>query len=306
MNTDPSMNLVAFEVRGHSEPFLVSGPTRADDGVQRAWFSLPVAREADGRDVTRIYSEWQPSAEDFGFIEQTFPDAEVTYSFARPGPDGWEAAFAEARRAMAAVADQREAERVTENMDYVSDHGELLPVLWSRTSPKAEMLEFLPHREVVPGHLYVALATVATTPDGRIGMQHVTHSELGGQSFEDFWAEAAGSLVKGLRVDVHHDPNRPDKGQLLALNREGSFASSAVGLSDFHLQMTSALGGDRLIVGMPDPDTVLVTRADSGWVDDLRHAVLGSPCPSSELVPTLLAFEPTGVRVLAERAEPVR
>ena len=70
--------------------------------------------------------------------------------------------------------------------------------------------------------------------------------------------------------------------------------------------MATALGGDRLIVGMPDPDTVLVTRADSGWVEDLRHAVLGSACPSSELVPSLLAFEPSGLRMLAERAETAR
>jgi hypothetical protein len=148
----------------------------------------------------------------------------------------------------------------------------------------------------------VALATVAMTPDGRIGMQHVARAAMGDMSFEDAWAEAAETLVKGLRVDVHQDPGRPEKGQLLVLRREGPFASSALALPDFRRQMAATLGDDRLIVGVPDPDSLLVARADSGWVEDLRHAVLGSPCPSSEMVPSLLAFEPAGLRLLAERA----
>lgn len=302
MSTDPSTNMIAIEVRGHSEPFVVSGPTRDEDCVQRAWYAVPVDHRSEGRNVTRIYSEWQPSAADAAFIERAFPEAAVTYSFERPGPDGWEAAFAEVRAVIEQAGRDREAQRVVGNMEHVSEHGELLPVLWSRTSPKFEMLEFLPHREVVPGHLLVALATVAMTPDGRIGMQHVAHAAMGSLSFEDAWAEAAETLVKGLRVDVHSDPGRPGKGQLLVLRREGSFASSAVALPDFQRQMAAALGDDRLIVGMPDPDTVLVTRTDSGWFEDLRHAVLGSPCPSSEMVPSLLAFEPAGLRMLAERA----
>jgi hypothetical protein len=301
VNTDPSMNMVVFEVRGYGEPFLLSGPTRDDDAVQRAWLAAPVDHRKDGRKVTRIYSEWQPSAADIAYIERTFPKAALTYSFERPAPGGWEAAFDQVRQVMEQAGRERDEERATGNMEYVAEHGELLPILWSQSSPKSEMLEFLPHREIVPGLLSVALATVATTPDGRIGMQHVTYAGLGDGSFEDAWAEAASTLVQGLRVDVRTDPGRPDKGQLLVLQREGSFASSAVGLPDFQRQMAGVLGDDRLIVAMPDPDTVLVARADSGWVEDLRQAVLGSPCPPSELVPCLLAFELTVLRILAER-----
>jgi len=61
-----------------------------------------------------------------------------------------------------------------------------------------------------------------------------------------------------------------------------------------------------LIVGLPDPDTVLVTRADSGWVNELHQAVVTSPCPCGELVPTVLGFDPAGPRLLAERCEPQR
>src|SRR5262245_37796213 len=116
--------MIVFEVDGHSEPFTASVPTQDDDGVKRAWFSTPLDHRSDGRNVTRIYSEWQPSAADVEFIERAFPEAEVTYSFDRPGPDGWEAAFAQARQAMAAVSEAQEKERVAKNRDYVSEHGE--------------------------------------------------------------------------------------------------------------------------------------------------------------------------------------
>lgn len=303
MSTDPSTNMVAFEVQGHPEPFIASGPTQDEHGVQRAWYAVPVDHAAAGPAVTRIYSEWQPSAADEEFIGATFPRAEVSYSFERPGADGWPAAYAAAREVMTAAQEGQAAAEAVENMDYTAEHGELLPVLWSSTSPSIGMLEYLPHVEVVPGRLHVALAAVAPTPQGKIGMNHVTHAKLGDEPFANLFDAAARTLVQGLRVDGHADERQPEKGQLLVLRREGMFASSAVALPDFHHQMSAALGGDQLVVGLPDPDTVLVTRADSGWVDDLRQAVLESPCPDSELVPVVLAFDgATPPRLLAERS----
>lgn len=306
MNVNPSTNMVVFDIEGHGEPMVTSGATQDDYCVQRAWLSLPVKHSRAARKVARIYSEWQPSEADTDFIKRTFPKAALTYSFERPGPGGWDAAFAAARGEIERAAGGQEAQRATDNMRHVAEQGELLPVLWSRSSPKMEMLQLLPHLDLVPGQLHFAAAAVAMTPQGRIGMNHVTSAQLGDQSFSDVMTAARGNLTSGLRVDGHTDPSHPDKGHLLVVRREGPFASSAVTLPDFHQQMAAALKDDHLLVGLPDPETVLVTRTDSGWVDDVRQAVLASPCPSSELVPTLLAYDPTapGPRLVAERPEP--
>jgi hypothetical protein len=298
--------MVVFDIEGQGEPSIASGATQDDYCVQRAWFSLPVKHNRAARKVVRIYSEWQPSAADVEFIKRTFPKAALTYSFERPGLDGWDAAFAAARREIERSAGQQDAEQTSDNMRHVAEQGELLPVLWSRSSPKIEMLQFLPHYDLVPGRLHVAMATVAMTPQGRIGMNHVTSAQLGDQPVSEMLGAATSRLASGLRVDGHTDPGRPDKGHLLVMRREGPCASSAVALPDFYQQMAAALGDDHLLVGLPDPDTVLVSRTDSGWAEDVRQAVLTSPCPSSELVPTLLAYDPAtpGPRLVAERPEP--
>lgn len=300
MNVDPTQNLVVFDLGG-PEPHLVKTPTRAEDGIRQAWFALPVDHHADAGRVARIYSEWQPSAADEEFIRRTFPAADVTYTFPRPRPDEWDAALAEARRVMAQAAAEAEAERAREAMEHVSRTGETLPVLWSRSSPKAEMLDLLPHREVVPGQLYLTVATVAPTPQGTIGMVHLTVAGLGDRAFGEVLVESWGNLVRGLRVDGYLDQDQPERGHLIVVQREGTHASSAVALPDFHQRMSAALGDARLLIGLPDPDTVLITRQDSGWVDDLQQAVLTSTCPAGELVPTVLAAEPSGLRVVAER-----
>jgi hypothetical protein len=296
MDTDPATNVVAFEFEGRDEPHIGSGPTRDDDCIQQVWSSAPDALRAAARAVTRVYSDWEPSKADGDFIRRTFPRAELTYSFERPEPDGWDAALAAARQAL----EQQASEQATQKMDYVDEHGELLPILWSQSSPIVEMLGMLPHRELVPGKLYVALATVATTPEQRIGMNHVTSAALDGAPLDDAMAEAFDSLVRGLRIEGLADPDRT--GEMAVLTRQGLFACSAIALPNFYEQMSSALRADRFIVGVPDTNTVLVTPVNSGWVDEIHHLVRSSPHEAREFVPCVLALERGGFQFLAERA----
>ncbi|MDA7417936.1 hypothetical protein PGB34_16345 [Xenophilus arseniciresistens] len=95
MNTDPSTNVVVFEVRRPEGlmTFPAAGRAEDDSCVQRAWASLSARENTAPIDVTRIYSEWQPSASDMSFLEASFPKATLSYSFERPEPDGWPAAF---------------------------------------------------------------------------------------------------------------------------------------------------------------------------------------------------------------------
>lgn len=301
MNTDPSENVVAFDLGG-PQPYVSKAPTRAEDGIERAWRALSIDHQADARKVRRIYSEWQPSATDEEFILRTFPRVEVSYTFPRPGPDGWDAAFAEARRVMAQAIADREAEQARNSMEQVSSTGEILPVLWSQSSPQVGMLQFLPHQAVVPGRLYVTVAKVAPTPHGTIGMVHLGPGELGDRPFEDVLAEGGDNLTRGLRVEGRvspgGDPSRPD---MLVVQREGTHASSVLALPDVLRQLSTFLGDARMLVAVPDPDIALVTRQDSAFAEDLRQAVLTSDCPAAELVPTLLAVDPTGIHVVAER-----
>lgn len=310
MNTDVSTNVVVFQLRRPSgERAVASGPTQAEDCVRQAWAAASQQYQAAPWEVTALHSEWEPSAADRRFIENTFSSAQVTYNFARPGPDGWEAAFAAARQTMAEheqreqqAAKREQMARVEQDSQHVAEHGQLLPVLWSHRSPQRDMLALLPCQELVPGRLFVTVATIARTPNGKIGMHHVTKGGLKGRSFAGLMEAAMEQLNTGLRAEVRNDPARPELGDLAWVRRDGPFAASAVALPNFHEFMSNALGTDRLVVGLPEPDTLIaVPEASAAATDLLRRSVLGTQCPPSPLVPTLLSVTRSGYTVLAER-----
>jgi hypothetical protein len=299
MNTDVSRNMVVFVLKQkRKEQQAISyGPTRADDCVQQAWSKVQRENGAATKHVTALHSEWEPSPDDIAFIRKNFPKARFTYNFSRPGPQGWDAAFAAARQTI----EESAAAHAKQKMDQISEHGELLPVLWSGSSPKRDMLQYLPHHALVPERLFVALATVAPTPQGTIGMNHVGHSGLEGRPFDDLMGEASNNLAHSLRIEGRSDPDHPEKGQLIVVQRTGPCAASALALPDFHGRISALIGQDQLTVGVPEPDTVVVTAAGSGWEEDVEQAVLRSPCPPSEMVPTVLSMTSGGVQILAER-----
>src|SRR4029077_16719627 len=138
-------------------------------------------------------------------------------------------AFAAARQVIAEAG----AAKAKKGMRSVAERGELLPVLWSGSSPRRMMLEHLPHHALVPGRLFVTLATVAPTPHGTIGMSHLTHAGLEGRQFADLMDEAATNVAQGLQLEARADPDRRDTGQLVVLRRTGLFAASALALPGF-------------------------------------------------------------------------
>ena len=297
MLVDPARNVVVFRLsRGGGQTATAEAPTRAEDCVRQAWHTVRREHQARPDEVAELYSEWEPSAEDARFVAATFPSAKLTYSFQRPDEAGWDAAFDQARRIME-EARRRDVDR---RMDHVQTEGELLPVLWSASSPRAALIESLPHRMVVPDRLYVAVAMVAPTPHGTIGMSHMTTStqrELGGPPIAHLLDMAFDNLRSRLRMEGESS----ESGDLVTMHRTGSLAAAAVALPDFHPRLAGIVGDDRLIVGLPRQDHLLVAGASSGWVGHVEEAVLGSPHPADELVPSLLLFEPSGIRLLAER-----
>lgn len=310
MNTDVSINVVVFHLRRPSgEQVIGHGPTQAEDCVRQAWAAAREQHQVAPWEVSALHSEWEPSAADQRFIADTFSSAQVTYNFARPGPDGWEAALAAARQVMAqheererSAAERQQRTRVEQDSQHVAEHGQLLPVVWSHRSPQRGMLEFLPCRELVPGRLFVTVATIARTPHGKIGMHHVTKGGLNGRSFAGLLEQAMQQLSTGLGAEIRNNPARPELGSLAWVRRDGPCAASAVALPNFHEFMSAALGTDRLVVGLPEPDTLVAApEASAAACDLLRRSVLGTQCPPSPLVPTVLSVTRSGYTVLAER-----
>jgi len=306
VDTDVSRNVVVFQLKRRLKQThaIADGPTRSDDCVRQAWAKVQAENGAEAKHVSALHSEWEPSENDLAFIHKEFPKAKFTYNFRRPGPDGWEAAFAAARHAMAQAGVVKTGvphPATRKAMRQVADHGELLPVLWSGSSPKRTMLDHVPHRAIVPGRLFVALAKVAKTPHGTTGMSHITHAGLEGRQFSDLLGEAAANLAQGLEVEGRSDPERPEKGQLVVLKRSGPFAASALALPGFRERVAVLTGSDHLLAAVPEPDTLVLTGINSGWASEVEESVLRSPCEPSEMVPTLLSLSPAGIQIEAER-----
>ncbi|WP_370933585.1 hypothetical protein [Amycolatopsis sp. cg13] len=284
MNDDVSQNLVVFRINGLPEPVLASAPTQSENAVEQAWASVRQQHKVRGSAVSAVYSEWQPSAADQKFMAKNFRKAECTYSFARPAPGDWERAFAEAREVMARKEQSAE---------------EILPILWSASSPRAGLLEALPHQPLVPGKLSVALAVVSRTPEGKIGMQHITlhEQEQMGAPLEKMFDVGFGCLARGLKLEVRTS----GEDVLVSLTRENQLAASALALPDLFAQLSPHLGAGDLIVGLPCPDEMYVTREGSGLADTVRQQALSSPYETTELVPSVLRLGPGGLELLAER-----
>jgi hypothetical protein len=98
MLTDSTENVVIVEVAeaGHIRRLAGRGPTLGEDGVTVILRTVLETSGVNPRTAQRIYSEWEPSPLDMGFIAATFPNAAVTYSFKRPTDGNWDLALSKA------------------------------------------------------------------------------------------------------------------------------------------------------------------------------------------------------------------
>jgi hypothetical protein len=292
VDTDPSSNVVVFQTwRGEDETFAGHAPTIAEDCVRQAWHAARHQHDARPEDVVALHSEWEPSTEDSFFIERTFPNAAVYYTFPRPDPARWPEALAAARRQMEARDRPAEAAR----------EGELLPMLWSESSAQIDLLAMMPHYTLVPDRLHVSLAMVATAPNGRIGISHLTHHQLGpagvwaeAGSFADLYEAACANLAVGLRIEQY------DNG-VLDMHREGGLAAPAVCLPDFHSYVSGLVGEDRFLVGLTCPQHLVIVAESSPHAGTVRSMVVDSDYPAAESVPCLLRVDRRGIAIVAER-----
>jgi hypothetical protein len=294
VDTDPSSNVVVFQTRrGPDETVAGHAPTIAEDCVRQAWHAARHRHGARPEDVVALHSEWEPSTADSFFIERTFPNAAVYYTFPRPDPARWPEALAAARQQLEAVARNQPAEAERE--------GELLPMLWSGSSPQVDLLAMMPHYTLVPDGLHVSLAMVSTAPNGRLGISHLTHHQLGPEglwaaagSFADLYEAACANLASSLRIEEY------DNG-VLDLHREGGLAAPAVCLPDFHASVSGLVGADRFLVGLSCPQHLIIAAESSQHAATVRSMVMDSDYPAAESVPCLLRVDRRGITIVAER-----
>ncbi|MFB9905774.1 hypothetical protein [Allokutzneria oryzae] len=175
--------------------------------------------------------------------------------------------------------------------------GMLLPIL--RSASSSEEIPFLPHTPVVPEQLFVTLAHVAMTPQGTIGMNHLTRHELGDQDFDALLSEATANLMRGITAQFMGSDETPDR--MVSLEREGYFAASAVVAPDFHEWLSGLLDERRLLVALPCPDQIYVTGADSQWGDKFAEMVLSSEYEPNPLTPCLLLADESGIELVVEQ-----
>jgi hypothetical protein len=171
--------------------------------------------------------------------------------------------------------------------------GELLPVLWSESSRLG--LAEVPHWPVAGGRLHLALAVVAVMPRGTVGVFHVSYRQIGEFSFDVLMAEACLNLSAGLRI-VGRDTA---DGQLLSVS--GRLVAAAACLPSFYQRVSELAQAERLVVGLPSPDEILVAPDGSGLVAEVHRAVLESEYPAAELVPSVLSVAGDRIEVVAER-----
>lgn len=308
MGTDGvEMSVVGFVLEGVAEAAVAEVPATLEEGVRQAWGQVFRRRRVPAEQVLAIHAEWEPSAADREFMTRNFPNlASVTFTFERPEPDGWPAAFERA----AAVGAQREAAAQDLQATFDSAHGDPeadAPVLL----PLLRMVQLPPplsaSRELIPNQLYLLAARVAPTPRGTLGMSWVMRNQVdsGEVDFDEVLTEAFSNLSDGMRIGVGESEDRTER----LLSFEGQtptfMPAAAIAAPDFHEQLVELLGGDRFVAGISCHDKLHVVRADSSWLGDLERMVFAADHLEEDLVPTLLAIEPGGIRILKQNGTPL-
>ncbi|WP_086824179.1 hypothetical protein [Allokutzneria sp. NRRL B-24872] len=292
MNTDMSTNVVLFQSSPEIEPALAAGTARDENCLQQAWAELTSRQRFPATEVRRVHSEWELSEADREFVDRTFPNIEVvTHNFARPEPHRWAEAIEEARISLEQEIEDRAFDEITKGIE-----GVLLPIMRTGDVNDAGPV---PVAQLIPGQLYLVLATVTPTQDG------LTVAEVGNLDVadtDDFLAKletARGNLRDGLKSVYSDAPGVA--GGMVEVSRARGFAASMVATPGFLGRMIDTIGTRRLVAALPSQHELAFAPADSGWASELRERVERSEARPGFL-PTLMLFEPDGMSVLFQKS----
>jgi hypothetical protein len=284
MNVDPSVNIVAFEVtrNGKTEAAVGQGITRSPDCIQTVWRQVQRKESLRANQVVKIYSEWQPSQQDCDFIDRTFGDIDLSYSFERPASDdGWDNAIAEVGKIIRESLEKKAAEAPKRDVQ----EAKLLPVL--RNS--GDFSEIIVNLPLTPEYS-LFLANVGWTPRGTIGIDYLMTQKVreGGLDQHGLWKEAFANLASGLNVNVIKHKGHP----LFIVSRPDGLAAAAVGLPNFADKAEGWVKSRHVMIGIPDPGTVMVCAAESPVMSHVRDTIKGAQYSGTvDLTPCLMRID---------------
>jgi hypothetical protein len=287
MSVNPSVNVVVFQLRSDAGPVerASEGPTRADDCVRRAWAVVVERDGAKAEDVRQVYSEWEPSDADKAFIDATFPaDTQVSFSFARPADDGWDAALASAEASIRATL-QKEA-----------PEAKLMPVLRDLDA----FSEMVVHRAIGP-ELGAFLAHLAWTPRKTVSIEYLMRSQLEGSpmSPDEAYRTACENYLSGLKIEG----GQVGTEKVITVRHEMDMGTSALALPDFLDNASKWVESPEVLVAFADPATLYVTASSHGpFAARMRRLVQTSDYYGSvTLTPASYTLGPGGLTLVARR-----
>lgn len=293
MSIDASRNPVVFHF-GPDRSLTADVPARVADAVRRAWRIVAAEHDARPETVTAITCRWQPSVMDRRYVELTFDEVDVAFRFDRPAADGWDAALAEATRALDEAGSPATGPTPREDRP-----GDLLPVVHSMSLPAGrELWASVPAFAVIEDALFATLARITTAPDGMLAVESLRWDDIADQ--DEFLAlakDAALRLMAGLSFEA---PTIGGEIRLVRIRHDEQLAGSAIVLANLHGIVHERYGWDEQLVAIPYPNEMVIVPAGSPAVDELRTLVRDAPARAATFRPTLLRLTAAGPEILLE------
>jgi len=294
MTSDPSINIVVFAVtlNGKLERLVGESKARAPHCVQSVWEKLKKQHDLTERNVSEVYSEWEPSATDVAFIEQHFPDIKVAFSFSRPANDtdsAWEDALATAKK----TTEQANAKKLMQDAMKEKKTFTPLPVL-RNADGFAEMVVNIP---LIP-EVALFLAHVGLTSRGTIGIDYVMLNKVASDGLDVglLWEHAFTNLAKGLSIQAAEQRGA----RYFVVEHATGVAAAAVGLPGFLENAEAWAGSKQLTIGILNPSMLMVCASASRAVQYVRDMALKSPYNAAvNLTPCVLQLNEGKLSLLA-------
>lgn len=289
MDVNPENCIVVFEYKKllRTDTTVHSMPTRDQSCIQKAWAAAVEETGIKASQVKRIFSEWSASPDDESFLREHFPELEFSYTFDRPeSEDGWDAAFAKARQALA-ESDEGDVP------DFVPM---VLPVL--RNNDEENMLtQTMVTIPLGKTGLTLALANVAPTPHGTIGVDYVMKANLSADEIDDMEETAFNNLGSQLQIQA----GESERGDAIAMvSHPADHGASAIALPGFLQQACDWVKSDKIFIAIPNYAMLLVTPLGASTADDFKQTVMEAECLDGQpLSPACFEFDGEGVRRVA-------
>ena len=289
MDVNPESCIVVFKYKKlfRTDTTVHSIPTRDHNCIQQAWSAAVQETGIKPSQVKRIFSEWSASPADESFLREHFPQLEFSYTFDRPeSEDGWEAAFANARQILAESDDG----------DVPNFEPMVLPVL-RNNNPDNMLTQTMVTLPLGKTGLVLAMANVAPTPHGTIGVNYVMKADVSESEIDEMQDTAFDNLGSHLQIQA----GESERGDAIAMvSHPADHGASAIALPGFLQQACEWVKSDKIFIAIPNYAMLFVAALGSPTADDFKQTAMEAECLDGQpLSPACFEFDGEGVRRVA-------